>query len=161
MIQRRDRILNNVVKLPVLGDKVATGGVVNLRKIVDTDEDNLPDWWEIDHFNTLDITDTQDSDNDGYTNREEFLSQTHPQLASDTPNFKNQIDLNNFQITDSNLEFDFVTYPGYQYQIQSSDSLGNAWQTQSTYSGDGTPIRATTDVSAEQSQSFYRLRVTE
>ncbi|MFL2848517.1 MAG: S8 family serine peptidase, partial [Coraliomargaritaceae bacterium] len=161
MIQRRDRILNNVAKLAVLGDKVATGGVVNLRKIVDTDEDNLPDWWETDHFNTLDITDTQDSDNDGYTNREEFFSQTHPQLASDTPNFKNQIDLNNLQITDSNLKFDFVTYPGYQYQIQSSDSLGNEWQTQLNYNGDGTPIRATADVSSEQSQSFYRLRVTE
>jgi subtilisin family serine protease len=161
MIQRRDRVLNNVATLAVLSNKVATGGVVNLRKIVDTDEDNLPDWWETEHFNTLDVTDTQDSDNDGYTNREEFLSQTHPQLASDTPNFKNQIDLNNLQITDSNLKFDFITYPGYQYQIQSSDSLGNAWQTQLNYNGDGTPIRATADVSAEQSQSFYRLRVTE
>ena len=161
MIQRRDRVLNNVATLAILSNKVATGGVVNLRKIVDTDEDNLPDWWETEHFNTLDVTDTQDSDNDGYTNREEFLSQTHPQLASDTPNFKNQIDLNNLQITDSNLKFDFITYPGFQYQIQSSDSLENAWQTQLNYNGDGTPIRATADVSAEQSQSFYRLRVTE
>ena len=69
MAQRRARILDNVEEIPDLANKVVTGGVVNLRKIVDTDEDNLPDWWEMDHFSTLNNTNSQDSDNDGYQPR--------------------------------------------------------------------------------------------
>lgn len=163
MTERRERVLNNVAALSSLNDKVVTGGVVNLRKIVDTDEDNLPDWWEIEHFNTLVHTNAQDNDNDGYTNQEEFLSKTHPILTSDTPNFKSQLLLDNLLITDTTLEFDFKTYPGYQYQIQSTDSLGNPWQTQATYNGDGTPIKSTISdyIPAQQSQTFYRLEVTE
>ncbi|MDG1702151.1 MAG: S8 family serine peptidase [Opitutae bacterium] len=163
MIERRERVLNNVAPLSSLNDKVATGGVVNLRKIVDTDEDNLPDWWEIEHFNTLVHTNAQDNDNDGYTNQEEFLSKTNPMLPFDTPNFKSQLLLDNLLITDTTLEFDFKTYPGYQYQIQSTDSLGNPWQTQATYNGDGAPIKSTISdyIPAQQSQTFYRLEVSE
>ena len=88
MNQRRDRILNNVAILPSLSDKVATGGVVNLRKIVDTDEDNLPDWWEMYHFSKLDNKNSQDSDNDGYSNRDEFISKTNPTDATINPPLK-------------------------------------------------------------------------
>ena len=163
MIQRRDRVLNNVDILPLLNNKVGNSGVVNLRKIVDTDEDKLPDWWEMDHFNTLNANDIQDNDNDGYTNREEFLSKTNPTLASDTPNLQNRLPIENLQMTENTLEFNFITYPGYQYTIQSIDSLGNTWQNQTTHSGDGTPMKATIDNYKPdgQNQFFYRLQVTE
>lgn len=164
MTQRRDRILNNAVTLDNLSNKVASGGVLNLRKIVDTDEDSLPDWWEMDHFSTLSYNNAQDFDNDGYTNHEEFLCKTNPLLASDTPNFKEQSPpLENLQINDTTLEFNFVTYPRYQYTIESSDSLGNSWEAQTTFRGDGTPLKATiSDYKPEgKNQTFYRLKATE
>ena len=163
MNERRARVLNNVVTLSSLSDKVVTGGVLNLRKIVDTDEDNLPDWWEMDHFNTLNYNKTQDKDNDGYSNQEEFLFKTNPLISSDAPYFKNRLSLNNLQITDSTLEFNFIANQGYQYTIESTDSFGNSWQNQATYNGDGNPMKATiTNFKTEdRSQTFYRLKATE
>ncbi len=137
--------------------------MVNLRKIVDTDEDSLPDWWEMEYFGTLSFDNVQDTDNDGYTNQEEFLFKTNPLISSDAPYFKNRLSLNNLQITDSTLEFNFIANQWYQYTIESTDSFGNSWQNQATYHGDGNPMKATiTNVKTEdRSQTFYRLKATE
>lgn len=162
MTQRRDRILNNVVTLDNLSDKLVSGGVVNLRKIVDTDEDNLPDWWEMEHFNTLTNSDSQDSDNDGYTNRQEFLAKTHPTLATDTPNFKNQIPIDDLGIQEDNsLQFKFMSYPGLTYKLETVSGLGGTWTNTLTHVGDGTPITITEDDPTSQSSQFYRISVTE
>ena len=164
MAQRRARILNNVATLPSLSNKVASGGVVNLRKIVDTDEDNLPDWWEIDHFSTLNNTNSQDSDNDGYSNRDEFLSKTNPTDASDRPYFKTNLNVSNINFTNSDaLSFEFMTHPGYTYTIQSMNSLSeNTWidTTQSNLTGDGIPMKVTIDAltSGNEDKQFFRLQ---
>lgn len=42
--QRRQRILSSVDLLPALNGKVATGGRLNLDKIVDANQDGTPDW---------------------------------------------------------------------------------------------------------------------
>ena len=166
MAQRRARILNNVATLPSLSNKVATGGVVNLRKIVDTDEDNLPDWWEMDHFSTLNNTNSQDSDNDGYSNRDEFLSKTDPTDASDRPSFKTDLKVSNLTFTNSDaLSFEFMTHPGYTYTIQSMNSLSeNTWidTTQSNLTGDGIPMKVTIDdlTSSNEDKQFFRLQAT-
>ena len=161
--QRRSRILSNVASINSLNNKVSSGGMVNLRKIVDTDEDSLPDWWEMEYFGTLFFDNIQDTDNDGYTNQEEFLFKTNPLISSDAPYFKNRLSLNNLQITDSTLEFNFIANQGYQYTIESTDSFGNSWQNQATYNGDGNPMKATiTNFKTEdRSQTFYRLKATE
>lgn len=161
--QRRSRILSNVSSINSLNNKVSSGGMVNLRKIVDTDEDSLPDWWEMEYFGTLFFDNIQDTDNDEYTNQEEFLFKTNPLISSDAPYFKNRLSLNNLQVADSTLEFNFIANPGYQYTIESTDSFGNSWQNQATYNGDGNPIKATiTNYKTEyQSQTFYRLKATE
>ena len=166
MAQRRARILNNVATLPSLSNKVASGGVVNLRKIVDTDEDNLPDWWEMDHFSTLANTNNQDPDNDGYSNRDEFLSETDPTDASDRPYFKTDLKVSNLTFTNSDaLSFEFMTHPGYTYSIQSMNSLSeNTWinTTQSNLNGDGIPMKVTIDdlASSPEDTQFYRLQAT-
>ena len=166
MAQRRARILNNVATLPSLSNKVASGGVVNLRKIVDTDEDNLPDWWEMDHFSTLANTNNQDSDNDGYSNRDEFLSETDPTDASDRPSFKTNLNVSNLNFTNSDaLSFEFMTHPGYSYTIQSMNSLSeNTWidTTQSNMTGDGIPMKVTIDdlASSNEDKQFFRLQAT-
>lgn len=46
----------------------------------DTDEDTLPDWWEIRHFDTLDFGAGDDMDNDGICNQEEYANGNDPNL---------------------------------------------------------------------------------
>jgi len=166
MVQRRARILDNVTTLPSLNNRLATGGVVNLRKIVDTDEDNLPDWWEMDHFNSLNNTNSQDSDNDGYSNRDEFLSETDPTNANDRPSFKTNLYVSNITFANSDaLSFEFMTHPGYTYSIQSMNSLlDNTWidTTHSNLTGDGIPLKVTIGdlTSSAGGKQFFRLQAT-
>lgn len=45
---------------------------------VDTDDDDLPDWWELDRFGSLDAVGSADADLDGLTNRQEYESGSDP-----------------------------------------------------------------------------------
>ena len=50
--------------------------------LLDTDEDGMPDHWENNFGLNLTMDDSQeDSDNDGYTNLEEYLNKTDPKIA--------------------------------------------------------------------------------
>lgn len=162
MSERRDRILNNTKYLPSFNGLVATNGMLNLKNLVDTDADDLPDWWEMEHFATLGTSESSDSDNDGYSNREEFLAQTDPMQSSDRPQFKNQIEISDFDWdADGQLNFSFIAYPDYTYQIESSSDLSQlnqAWNTANSYLGDGSPLRVKIDDPDSQSRSFYRLK---
>ena len=46
--------------------------------VPDSDVDGMPDWWEVKYFRSLDATASQDPDNDGYTNIEEYVRSTSP-----------------------------------------------------------------------------------
>jgi hypothetical protein len=49
----------------------------------DTDEDGMADSWELSHFGDLKATSWQDADGDGWTNLEEYLNKTHPNIGGD------------------------------------------------------------------------------
>ena len=55
--QRIQRVLANVDVISGLKGKVRTGGRLNLQRIVDTDTNGLPDWWELQYFGHLTGTD--------------------------------------------------------------------------------------------------------
>ena len=81
--QRIQRVLNNVDAVSGLAGKVRTGGRLNLQRIVDTDLNGLPDWWEQQYFGHLTGTGTNaDPDHDGLNNLAEFLSGTNPTNAN-------------------------------------------------------------------------------
>ena len=81
--QRVQRVLANVDVLPGLIGKVRTGGRLNLQRIVDTDANGLPDWWELQYFGHLTGTNPNaDPDHDGMSNLAEWLSGTNPTNAS-------------------------------------------------------------------------------
>lgn len=81
--QRIQRILANVDVVPGLTGKVRTGGRLNLQRIVDTDGNGLPDWWEQDYFGHLTGTDPNaDPDHDGMNNRAEWIAGTDPTNAA-------------------------------------------------------------------------------
>jgi subtilisin family serine protease len=81
--QRIQRILANVTPVPALAGKVVTGGQLNLARIVDSDANGLPDWWELEHFGHLTGTNPNaDPDGDGASNLAEFLAGTDPASAA-------------------------------------------------------------------------------
>src|ERR1035438_3253226 len=77
--QRVQRILANVTPVAALAGKTVTGGRLNLARSVDTDNNGLPDWWELQYFGQLTGTNPQaDPDGDGASNLAEFLAGTNP-----------------------------------------------------------------------------------
>ena len=55
--------------------------------VLDTDGDQMADWWEEQYFSSLDPTGTGDYDQDGYTNLEEYVTGTDPTVKDPQPNF--------------------------------------------------------------------------
>jgi hypothetical protein len=81
--QRIQRVLANVDAVAGLQGKVITGGRLNLLRIVDTDRNRLPDWWEQTYFGHLLGTDANaDSDHDGASNLAEWVAGTNPTNAA-------------------------------------------------------------------------------
>ena len=158
--ERKNRILNAAIPLASLSDKVLTGATLNLRNIVDSDSDNLPDWWEFERFSTLVNTPSQDSDSDGYTNQEEYLAQTDPIDASSILSESDYSKVSDFSLSGSDsLSFTFITYPGYRYTLETLNNLGDTWQNAlSPIDGDGTEQRITVDQLGAQEQQFYRIK---
>jgi subtilisin family serine protease len=81
--QRVQRVLANVDALPDLQGWVATGGRLNLQRLVDTDSNSLPDWWELQYFGQLTGTNPNaDPDHDGMNNLAEWIAGTNPTNAA-------------------------------------------------------------------------------
>jgi subtilisin family serine protease len=81
--QRIQRILTNATPVPALAGKTVTGGRLNLARIADSDNNGLPDWWELQYFGHLTGSDPHaDPDADGASNLAEFLAGTNPTNAS-------------------------------------------------------------------------------
>jgi subtilisin family serine protease len=81
--QRIQRVLGNVDTVAALQGKVRTGGRLNLLRIVDTDRNGLPDWWEQSYFSRLLGTDANaDSDHDGESALAEWVAGTNPTNAA-------------------------------------------------------------------------------
>ncbi|PWU20696.1 MAG: hypothetical protein C5B50_03325 [Verrucomicrobia bacterium] len=99
--QRIQRVLNNVDSRAGLSGKVRTGGRLNLQRIVDTDLNGLPDWWEQTYFGHLTGTNPNaDPDGDGASNLQEFIADTNPTNAASVLRIVNkQVVSNQFNIT--------------------------------------------------------------
>ena len=83
-VQRVQRILTNVDNVAGLQGMVRTGGRLNLLRLVDTDRNNLPDWWEQRYFGRMlgAAGATDDADSDGASDLAEWTAGTDPIKAS-------------------------------------------------------------------------------
>lgn len=80
--QRVQRILNAVDVKTSLTGKVRTGGRLNLKRTVDGDGNNLPDWWEQLYLGQPTGGDpTADPDRDGMKTIDEWIAGTDPSNA--------------------------------------------------------------------------------
>ena len=81
--QRIQRVLTNVDLVAGLQGKVRSGGRLNLQRIVDTDRNGLPDWWEQANFGHLTGSDPlADPDRDRLSNLDEWWAGTDPNSAA-------------------------------------------------------------------------------
>ncbi len=116
---------------------------------VDTDNDGLPDDWELFYFENLDQEANDDPDHDGAGNLAEYHAGTNPNQATSV-----------FRITTTNqTRLHWPNLPSRQPTVEFSDDLLN-WQTVTNpviiYP---TPAVATwTDTNAVSSQRFYRIQ---
>lgn len=108
-LPRRDAVDKRVIEMVRTGKVTAGNGIISDPNQVggypeytfspgevpvDTDLDGMPDDWEKElGFDSLSADDTsQDADQDGYTNIEEYLNGTNPREKIDYTNFGNNVD---------------------------------------------------------------------
>jgi hypothetical protein len=77
--QRIQRLLASVDVVTGFQGKVRTGGRLHIARVVDANENSLPDWWEEIYFGSLTNADPKaDVDGDGADNWEEWMAGTDP-----------------------------------------------------------------------------------
>ncbi len=155
-VQRVARVINNVTPVAALSGLVKSGGRLNLLKIVDTNTNELPDWWETDHFATLGVNPSADADGDGMNNHQEYLAATNPNNAA-----------SRLAITQAGLVpagdfiLSFPSVSGISYRIETNNTLApNSWTPLGAdLTGTGSILQATDATANKPAKRFYRVRV--
>jgi subtilisin family serine protease len=155
MDERIARVLENTTPVPALAGRTIRGGRLDLLKMIDTDNDGLPDWWETERLGTLAQAATDDPDGDGFNNLAEFLSWTDPRSGG------SHLAITSVQRSDTDVILDFATNVERRYQIEWSDTLAPPWRPLGdAIIGTGGTIRITDPGAQDASpQRFYRLNL--
>ena len=118
--QRVQRILANVDAVPGLAGLVQTGGRLNLQRIVDTDLNGLPDWWELQYFGNLMGSNTNaDFNNNGMSLLADWLAGLNP------TNTAAGLSLNLLSVTTNFVQLSWPSVAGKIYQLESTTDLLN------------------------------------
>jgi subtilisin family serine protease len=155
--QRIQRVLANVEVVPGLLGLVHTGGRLNLQRMVDTDANGLPDWWELQYFGHLTGTDPNaDSDHDGMSNLAEWLAGTNPTNAASS------LRLTVLSVTNFNtVLLSWQSVAGKSYRLERSTNLMTGFDSVvSTNIAATPPTNAATDTAILPGDArFYRVGV--
>lgn len=120
--------------------------------IDDADEDGLPDSWEMKHFATLAHGPDDDIDGDGHSNAAEFLAGTSP--ADGSSFFAATIAV----ADDNRFTLSWPSVPGKSYEIQSSETLAEAWAFLLTVPAAAAPaVKTSHSVDKTPDRRFYRI----
>jgi subtilisin family serine protease len=155
--QRIQRILANATPVPALAGKTVTGGRLNLARIVDSDNNGLPDWWELQYFGHLTGTDPHaDPDGDGASNLAEFLAGTNPTNFNSALRLSAQRGLGSGLVT-----LQWPSAAGRYYNLLRSTNLLAGFNTVIQSNLLATPpLNASTDAPpASASSTFYRVQL--
>ncbi len=119
--------LNDPANWRVSAVSGGTPGVgINGSAIIDSDRDGIPDSWEVEHgLNpALALDALEDLDGDGFTNLEEFLEGTDPNVSA------RSLRLSGLLNADGSVSLKFQASAGKSYVVQfKNDSLSNPWKT--------------------------------
>ena len=123
---------------------------------VDSDSDSLPDSWELQYFGTLTRDGNADFDNDGMSDRQEFLAGTSPVDPAD------RLWIRLAAIDGGGVRLEFPGVTGHRYVVQFRDSLDTgteAWRDLAVV-GSATataPLSVTDNSGSGRSARFYRV----
>jgi len=75
-----------IITLTVTDSMGLTGTAFTaVYSILDSDSDDLPDWWEMNYFNSLNQSGSGDADGDGWTNLQEYANGLDPKEEDARP----------------------------------------------------------------------------
>jgi subtilisin family serine protease len=155
--QRIQRILSNVDVIPTLTGKVITGGRLNLLRIVDSDGNGLPDWWELENFGQLTGANTNaDFDGDRMSNFAEWIAGTNPTNSASNLRVSGQIGA-----PPNTFVLQWPSVAGKTYRVEMATNLLRGFNTVLRTNIAATPpFNSETDsVALPASARFYRINV--
>lgn len=157
--QRVARIVNHTTPVAGLGNKVISGGCLNMLGLIDTDANTLPDWWEQEYFGHLAVNVAGDSDGDGMTEWQEYLAGTHPFNGNSRLAITSAVMVPNGPNKDFRIGFPSVA--GVDYRAEYSDSLGSGtwFPLGAALTGTGGLMHVTDPAANTRPQRFYRIHV--
>lgn len=158
--QRVARVLNGTAPVGALAGRVLTGGRLDLTGIIDPGHNQIPDWWETDHFGVSGINAAADPDGDGFSNLQEYRIGTVPtnpasRLAVTETSVVTEGDGRHFRLT-------FPTAPDVIYRVECGTALapGSWTPLGGEVTGTGTPATVTDPAPATLHPGrFYRVRI--
>lgn len=119
----------------------------------DSDNDGLPDSWEVTYFRDLSHDGSADSDGDGQSDLAEFRAGTQPLQAASAFRW-HPVQLNGLDVILS-----WSAVPGKHYRLQFKNNLSDPfWQNSTTVTADGFVV-ALKEGSEQASQRFYRVLI--
>lgn len=133
------------------------GGLNYSAATSDTDEDGLPDAWELEHGldlnNPLGVHGAHgDPDGDGMTNLQEYLAGTRPNDSTSA------LRLHVLSASEGDVTLQFDAAAGRAYSVLMTTHLGGAWQRlQDVPAAPSARVVTVTDEAATGAQRFYRL----
>jgi len=153
--QRVQRILTNADVIPGLQGLVHNSRRLNLQRMVDTDGNGLPDWWEFEFFGHYTGTDPNaDPDHDGMSNLAEWIAGTNPTNAASV--LRASIVSNNL----SGVVVSWSSTAGKTYWLARSTNLLTGFSTINTNIAATAPTNILTDTSVLSGNTrFYRVGV--
>jgi subtilisin family serine protease len=153
--QRIQRILTGVSVVPTLSGSVITGGRLNLARTVDSNGNNLPDWWEQQYFGQLiSLNFPVDPDQDGANNLAEWLAGTNPTNAASA------LRLTAIPSAGGNsVELQWPSAPGRFYRLLSANLAAGPFSPLATNLAATAPLNTLTNPITTSSQRYYRLQV--
>jgi subtilisin family serine protease len=154
--QRIARLLSRVDAVAALQTRVRTGGRLNIARALDSDADQLPDWWELESAPGLPtMTGTTDLDEDGASDSEEFAAGTDPADEQDV--FQALVETDTGE---SGPRVHWRSAEGRRYTLLRADSLLNLFTPIASDLAATPPMNTYTDLTAgDQSPLFYRVRL--
>ncbi len=154
--QRIARLLSRVDAVAALQARVRTGGRLNIARALDSDADQLPDWWELESAPGLStMNGTTDLDEDRASDSEEFSAGTDPADEQDV--FRALVETDTGE---SGPRVHWRSAEGRRYTLLRADSLLNLFTPIASDLAATPPMNTYTDLTAgAQSPLFYRVRL--